>query len=228
MSQFDPKQSDQLLETLKNELHNCQSQCNQAHVFLTEIGNRLHSTQELIKHYQISAQTKDERIEQLEQELKLKSHELETVNFEHEELRRRIKSEKHNASQYKAALHRCLDTSHLSDQEAKQVHSQARTLTNTNPNSSPNFEEVLALSSTHKSHHSINLAPPQIDSPQFIQGLSGQDSQNISHQTPIAKSHLKSLNSEMISSQVVRDIPEEKRKSFSGIKLPQFAPLKPR
>lgn len=209
MSQVDPTPSDQLLETLKAELYNCQTQFNQAHLFLTEICTRLHSTQELINQYQISAKIKEERIAKLEQELELKSNQLESVNFEHEELRKRIKSEQHNASQYKAALHRCLDTSNLSGDDAKQVYTQARELTYASC-------EEPALP---QSHHPL----AQVEAPKFIQDLA-PIKQTVTHQ---ASNHQLS-GSQSYKSEVViaKHTPEERPKST--IKLPQFAPLKPR
>jgi chromosome segregation ATPase len=216
MSQVDPTPSDQLLETLKAELHNCQTQFNQARLFLTEICTRLHSTQELINQYQRSAKIKEECITKLEQELELKSNQLEAVNFEHDELRKRIKSEQHNASQYKAALHRCLDTSNLSG-ETKQVYSQARELTYTSCE-----EPVLT-----QSHHSVNLSVTQVEAPKFIQDLAPlKQTVNHSvsnHQLSGSQAHTQSHKSEVA---IAKHIPEERPKST--IKLPQFAPLKPR
>jgi chromosome segregation ATPase len=207
MSQVDPTPSDQLLETLKAELHNCQTQFNQAHLFLTEIFTRLHSTQELINQYQRSAKIKEECITKLEQELELKSNQLAAVNFEHDELRKRIKSEQHNASQYKAALHRCLDTSNLSGENAKQLYTQTRELTYTSC-------EEPALT---QSHHSLAQVE-QVETPIFIQDLA-PIKQTVNHQLSGSQSY----KSEVA---IAKHTPEERPKST--IKLPQFAPLKPR
>jgi chromosome segregation ATPase len=222
MSQVDPTPSDQLLETLKVELHNCQTQFNQAHIFLTEICTRLHSTQELINQYQKSAEVKEERITKLEQELKLKSNQLEAVNYEHDELRKRIKSEQHNASQYKAALHRCLDTSNLSGEDAKQVYTQARELTYTS------CEEP----SLTQSHHSVKLSLKQVEAPKapkFIQDLAPIKQTVNNHQVSNHQlSGSQPYKSETAKSEpaIAKHTPEERPKST--IKLPQFAPLKPR
>ncbi len=207
MSQVDPTPSDQLLETLKAELHNCQTQFNQAHLFLTEISARLHSTQELINQYQRSAKIKEECITKLEQELKLKSNQLEAVNFEHDELRKRIKSEQHNASQYKAALHRCLDTSNLSGENAKQVYTQARELTYTSC-------EEPSLTQSHPSLPQVE----QVEAPKFIQDLA-PIKQTVNH-------HLSGSQPYKSDVAIAKHTPEERPK-FT-IKLPQFAPLKPR
>lgn len=261
MSQVDPNHSDQLLEAIKSELHNCHAQYNQAHLFLTEIFNRLHSTQELIGQYQTSAKSKDERIVQLEAELKLKSQQVEAVSFEHEELRRRIKSEKHNALQYKAALHRCLDTSQR--EELGQAHTQVRNLTHS-------LADSVDICSYDRD--SINLAPSQIDSPQFDRDLAIQDqidrqapslqasvsieltsdknealkdeafygTDRIADKIPEAKLESRLETKGESKAEIHKDhktkphpvhasnLPEEKSKSFAAIKLPQFAPLKPR
>jgi len=275
MSQVDPNHSDRLLEAIKSELHNCHAQYNQAHLFLTEIFNRLHSTQELIAEYQTSVKIKEEHITQLETELKLKSQQVEAVSFEHEELRRRIKSEKHNSLQYKAALHRCLDTSHRSGEEAH-IYSQALKLTHSITNSD-NSEELALCSyeSLNSTHNSLNIAPLQIDSPQFTQDLITQDPTNhqvTTHQSSVpvsdrasnksdksevsyrgealyrtdksidkskgepkteignkeASHKIKPRSEANLAAQSSKDLPVEKSKSFAAIKLPQFAPLKPR
>lgn len=218
MSQVDLTPSDQLLETLKAELHNCQTQFNQAHLFLTEICTRLHSTQELINQYQTSAKTKEEHITKLERELELKSNQLEAVNFESEELRKRIKSEQHNASQYKAALNRCLDTSNLSGGDVKQVYTQARELTHIS------CEEPAPI--TYQSHHSVNISSAPVEASKFIQDLAPikqtVSQQSINHQLSGSQSH----NHHKSETAIAKHTPEERPKST--IKLPQFAPLKPR
>ncbi|AFY73431.1 hypothetical protein Syn7502_01339 [Synechococcus sp. PCC 7502] len=233
MSQVDPEQSDQLLEKLKHELHNCQTQCNQAHLFLAEICNKLNVTQDLLSQYQEFSKTKEKQIIALEHELKLKSEQLALVSSEHEELRRRIKSEKHNASQYKAALHRCLDTSHLSPEEAKQVFTQARKLTHNSSHLLPEREEKSAVSS--QSHHGVGLVPHPIDSPKFLQDM-GNPSHSSQHSIQSSNQQLSDIKPPAKPSTsahkphevlAAKAISEEKPKSPT-IKLPQFAPLKPR
>jgi hypothetical protein len=239
MSQVDTDQNLQLLETLKSELHHCQAECNQTQLFLTEICNRLHSTQELISQYHVSTKIQSDRIAQLEQELELKSKQLEAVDFEHEELRKRIKSEKHNASQYKAALHRCLDSSQVDGEEAKQIYTQAHILASSNSESST------------ETTTSTPFQPPLADTPKQTdippssaptQNLTSSNSttnlanvkQGINQAIDRQLSSTKSQKAELrkvevpIAAPISKDTMEERPKSSaaSKIHLPQFAPLK--
>lgn len=217
MSQFDPDPSDQLLETLKNELHSCQTQSSQAHTLLAEICNRLQSTQELINQYQLSTQLKDERIAKLEEQLKLKSNELDTINLEHEELRLRIKSEKHNASQYKAALDRCLDSSQISDNSRTDyLHSQARNLSHANA-------KFANISPAVPSNHHL-VSSTSVDSPPSMQSINS----NNHHSFPKPHAVAPEISIPQVSPPIIKDAHEDKSKSTSKIKLPQFAPLKSR
>jgi chromosome segregation ATPase len=239
MSQVDTDPNLQLLETLKNELHQCQTECNQTQLFLTEICNRLHSTQELIGQYHISAKIQSDRITQLEQELELKFNQLEAVNFEREELRKRIKSEKHNASQYKAALDRCLDTAQLEGEEAKQIYSQAHIL------ASSNSESSIQITASTPFQHELAHIETQTDIPPTsatTQNLTSSNpntnlanvKQGISQAIDRQLSNLKSYKAELrkvevpIAAPISKDAVEERPKSSatSKIHLPQFAPLK--
>jgi len=251
MSQVDPGQNLQLLETLKNELHHCQTECNQTQLFLTKICHKLHSTQELISQYHVSAKIKSDRITQLEQELELKSKQLEAANFEHEELHKRLKTEKHNASQYKAALHRCLDTSQLNEDEAKQIYTQAHILASSNYENYieitalPPLEHALADKPTYTSNSSATLQNPTSNSSatnlttdliSVKQGINQAINHQLSNQhTNIqTKSHRSELPKIEVpiatpsTKEVTKEAIEERPKSLAAIKLPQFAPLKPR
>jgi hypothetical protein len=216
MSQADPNQ---VLEALSKELQDCQTECNQAQSFITQILNRLNSSQELINHYKLSAQASGDRITALEQELKLKSQQLETTNFEHDELRRRIKSEQHNASQFKAALNRCLNTSQFSEEETKAIFTEAHLLTTNSSDSLLTSRSELKNSnpSYFGSGKSSNLKSANSpDSEAFAKPPHKQESKQE------FKPEVKSETKQGIKSEVSEDRPRP------TIKLPQFAPLKPR
>ncbi len=229
---------DNLIAALNHELITCQSESNQAHEFLAQVCNRLHSAQNLLNEYKISTKNKDERIANLEQELELKSQQLETINYDCDELRRRIKSEKHNASQYKAALHRYLDTSQPFVDSGQIVDSgpkfmQAQDIAHTNHENKINPENKIILGNKINPENKINLAN-QANLTDISNPENSADSFNSYNSevtfapelTPEIAAH-KSLHHHKAASIAPKDISPEKPKS-AAIMLPQFAPLKPR
>ena len=90
---------------LEQELQFCNERSQQAQILLRQAQEQLQLSQLVIQRQESLTQTLQSRIDQLEREL-------EDAHAGCDELRDRLKRQQHHTSQLKAALERCLDTSH--------------------------------------------------------------------------------------------------------------------